>query len=220
VSCPCGGRRSPVGDHHVSVDTGLLHALNLFFLRNEVVEDPAVAYANAAEMLFLGALIACFVLVRGHRRRHARRAVVAAGLSAGLALAIAQVISRAVDRPRPFVADPSGIHVFAHHVADPGFPSDHATAAFAIAVAILLRNRRWGAVTLACAVVLGVARIGMGVHYPSDVLGGAALGSACALALWHPRVRAGLHWLADLAGRLLDGAVSAARPRGGLGRRA
>lgn len=195
------------------MDHGLLHALNVFFIRHDAIEDPAVAYANAAEALFLGALIVAFVLVRGHRRRGARHAVVAAGLSAGMALAIAQVLSRIVDRPRPFVADPGSVHVFAHHVADAGFPSDHATAAFAIAVAILLRHRGWGAVTLAAAAVLAIARVGMGVHYPSDVVGGAALGSACALALWHPRARAALHGLADFAGRLLDGAIAAAAAR-------
>ena len=197
------------------MDHGLLHALNVFFIRHDAIEDPAVAYANAAEALFLGALMVAFVVVRGHRRRGARHAVVAAGLSAGLALAIAQVLSRIVDRPRPFVADPGSVHAFAHHVADAGFPSDHATAAFAIAVAILLRHRGWGAVTLAAAAVLAIARVGMGVHYPSDVVGGAALGSACALALWHPRARVALHGLADLAGRLLDGefliAAAAAR---------
>ncbi len=195
------------------MDHGLLHALNVFFIHHDAIEDPAVAYANAAEALFLGALMVAFVLIRGHRRRGARHAVVAAGLSAGLALAIAQVLSRIVDRPRPFVADPGSVHVFAHHVADAGFPSDHATAAFAIAVAILLRHRGWGAVTLAAAAVLAIARVGMGVHYPSDVIGGAALGSACALVLWHPRARAVLHGLADFAGRLLDGAIAAAAAR-------
>jgi membrane-associated phospholipid phosphatase len=198
------------------VDIGLLHTLNAFFFRHDAIEDPLVAYANASEVLFLGALLAAFVLVRGPRRQGVRRAVVAAGLSAGVALAIAQLISRAVDRARPFVADPHGVHVFAHHVADPGFPSDHATAAFAIAVAILLRNRRWGALSLVGAVVLAAARVGMGIHYPSDVLGGAVLGSACALALREPRVRTLLHRLADVAGRLLDGSLASVGTRAGL----
>jgi undecaprenyl-diphosphatase len=146
--------------------------------------------------------------------------VVAAGLSAGLALAIAQVLSRIVDRPRPFVADPGGVHLFVQHAPDPGFPSDHATAAFAIAVAIFMRHRGWGAVTLVAAVVLAIGRVGMGIHYPSDVLAGAALGSACALALWHPRARAALHGLADLAGRVLDATAAAVGARIGLPPRA
>jgi undecaprenyl-diphosphatase len=198
------------------VDSDVLHALNGFFVRHDVVEDTIVAYVNAAELLFLGALLVAFVLVGGEHRRAARRAVTAAGLSAGLALGFAQLISGAADRPRPFVADPSGVHLFAHHAADPSFPSDHATAAFAIAVAIFLRDRRWGAVALTFASVLAVGRVAMGVHYPSDVLGGAALGAACALLLWPARVRLLLNRLADSTGALLDALVRAIAARARL----
>jgi undecaprenyl-diphosphatase len=132
---------------------------------------------------------------------------VAAGLSAGLGLAVAQVVARLVDRPRPFVADPGTVHLFAHHAADPGFPSDHATAAFAIGVALLLRDRVWGAIALVAAAVLAVGRVAMGVHYPTDVIGGAALGALAALALYAPPVRRLANRLADLAGRMLDGVL-------------
>jgi undecaprenyl-diphosphatase len=186
----------------VNADLSLLEHLNGYFAAHDAVEDPLVAYANASELLFLGMLIAAFLLVGGHRRRGTRRAVVAAGLSAGLALALAQVVSRLVDRPRPFVAHHDAVHLFSSHAADPGFPSDHTTAAFAIGVALLLRERAWGTVVLVLAAILAVA------HYPTDVLGGAALGSLVALALWQPAVRALLHRLADAAGGALDATVA------------
>jgi undecaprenyl-diphosphatase len=193
------------------MDLSWLHAINDFFAAHDSVEDPAVAYANAAELLFLGMLV--FALLLAGRRHHGiRRAAVAAGLSAGVALAVGQVLSHLVDRPRPFVAHASSIHLFAHHAADSGFPSDHATAAFAIGVALLLRYRAWGVVVLIGATVLSLARVGMGIHYPSDVLAGAALGTLVALTLWLPRVRRLLDRLADLAGRMLDGVVAWARP--------
>jgi undecaprenyl-diphosphatase len=195
------------------MDTSLLHALNGFFFRHDGVEDPVVAYVNAAELLFAGMLVAAFVLVGGHRRRDMRRAAAAAGLSAGVALAIAHVVSGIVDRPRPFVTDPGGVHLFARHAADPGFPSDHATAAFAIATALMLRNRAWGAVVLAFAVVLGVGRVAMGVHYPSDVLAGAALGALVALTLWWTPIRGVTHRIADVIGGLIDGVVAALADR-------
>jgi undecaprenyl-diphosphatase len=204
----------------VNVDNSILHALNGFFFHHDAVEDSVLAYVNAAEVLFLGALLVAFSLARGPARRGARRAVVAAGLSAGLGLFVAQFISHAVNRPRPFVADPSGVHVFTPHAADPGFPSDHATAAFAIAVAIMLRDRRWGTVALVFATVLAVGRVAMGVHYPSDVLGGAALGAICALALYAAPVRRVLNRIADLTGSALDGVIAGVaarvpRPRSG-----
>lgn len=200
------------------MDHSLLHVLNDLFARHDTLEDPVFAYVNAAEALFLGMLVVLFVMSRGPARHAARRAAVAAGLSAGLALAAAQIISRLVDRPRPFVSDPSGVHLFARHAADASFPSDHATAAFAIATAILLRNRRWGTVVLVFAIVLAAGRVGIGVHYPSDVAGGALLGAAAAVTLWWKPVRTQLHALADLCGRLLDALLARvlpAHPAGG-----
>ena len=194
------------------MDFSLVHDLNGFLVHHDGIEDPLSAYVSAAEVLFLGMLILAFVLVGGHRRRDAQRAVVAAGLSAGLALAIASVMARLVDRPRPFVAH-HGVHLFVAHAADPGFPSDHTTAAFAIGVALLLRFRVWGLVTLFFATVLAVGRVALGIHYPTDVLAGAALGAAVALGLYTPAARALLNRLADAVGGRLDAALRVARPR-------
>jgi undecaprenyl-diphosphatase len=185
------------------MDSALLHALNGFLAHHDAVEDPVSFYMNTAELLFAGALVAVLLLA-GRHHAAGRRAAVAAGLSAGLALLLAQVVARLVDRPRPFVSDPGGVHLFARHAADAGFPSDHATAAFAIAVAVALRNRRWGAVALVAATVLAVGRVGIGVHYPSDVLAGAALGTLAALALWLSPLRARVDGLGDLGGALRD----------------
>jgi undecaprenyl-diphosphatase len=190
------------------VDWSVLHALNDFMYRHDGVEDPLLFYVNVSEALFAATLAIVFLTARGAAHAGWRRASVAAALSAGLALAVGKVISEIVDRTRPFVADPHGVHLFAAHSADPGFPSDHATAAFAIAVAILLRKRGWGIVAAALAAVLAVGRVAMGVHYPTDVIAGAALGSAAALALWAQPLRTWIDRLADWLGgywdRLLD----------------
>jgi undecaprenyl-diphosphatase len=125
------------------------------------------------------------------------------------------VISELVDRARPFVADPHGVHLFSSHAADPGFPSDHATAAFAVAVAILLRKRGWGVAALVAAAILSVGRVALGFHYPSDVLAGAALGAAAALTFWSPILRGRVDAFADFLGSAVDRLFSrvARRPR-------
>jgi undecaprenyl-diphosphatase len=148
-------------------------------------------------------------LARGKWRSvNGRHGVVAAGFSAALALGIAQVIAHIWDRPRPYIAHPGDAHLFISASPDPSFPSDHATAAFAIAVALLLRNRRVGIVAMVMAVVLCVARVAAGTHYPGDVLAGAVLGSAAALVFWHPTVRRPLHALAEFAGRIYEAIVA------------
>lgn len=189
------------------MDWSVLHALNDFTYQHDGFEDPLLFYVNASEALFVATLAIVFLAARGAAHAAWRRASVAAVLSAGLGLAVGKIVSELVDRARPFVADPHGVHLFTAHAADPGFPSDHATAAFAIAVAILLRKRAWGIVALAFATVLAIGRVAIGVHFPSDVLAGAALGSAAALALWAPPLRTRIDRLADWLGGYWDRVV-------------
>lgn len=202
------------------MDWSLLHTLNNFLYHRDVVEDPLLTFVSLSETLFLATLVVICLVAHGERWASWRRTAVAAGLSAGLGLALTQVISGLVGRSRPFVADPSGVHLFSHHAADASFPSDHATAAIAIGVAILLRKRAWGIAALAIAMVVSVGRIALGLHYPSDVLAGTLLGTSAALALWIPPIRSRVDALADFAGGLWDGLLDRAARRLGLSWRA
>jgi membrane-associated phospholipid phosphatase len=179
------------------MDYSLFHSLNNFAAAHDSFEDTLRSYAQISEILFLAGLVALFAI--GHP--DGRRAALAAGVSAGLALLVAHFLAGAVDRPRPFVDHPSA-HLFVKHAADPGFPSDHATAAFAIAMAVWLRLRVLGALALVLAAVLALARVAIGVHYPADVVAGAAIGITAALALWAPPMRGRLDALADRLGGL------------------
>ena len=192
------------------MDWSIAHAVNAFFARHDGLEDPLLWYVQAAEALFFGMLVVVCLCARHERWASARRAAVAAGLSAGLGLLLAKLITEVYARPRPFVAHPGAVHLFAAHARDPSFPSDHATASFAIAVAILLRSKwPWGAATLLFAVVLVFGRVAAGFHYPSDVLAGAALGTLAAVTLWTTPARNVIDALADKIGGTFDRGVDA-----------
>lgn len=198
------------------MDTSLYETINGFAARHDGLEDALRWFALDGHYLFL-ALLAILFLGRGKwSSRNARHGVVAAGFSAATALLIAQGISHLWERPRPYIAHPDIAHLFISPSMDPSFPSDHATAAFAIAVSILLRSRRAGLLAIAMATVLAVARVAVGTHYPGDVLGGAVLGTLCALLFYTPTVRAPLHRLADWLWGIYDRAVTRVTP--GLGR--
>jgi undecaprenyl-diphosphatase len=186
------------------MDFRIYKALNGFAYRHDGWEDVAKSLEHYAPLLFV-VLLAGLFLARGKLASiGARRGVVAAALSAGLALGLAKVISDAVARQRPFVEHPHAAHLFAKHAADYGFPSDHTSGAFAIAVALLLRHRISGWIALVLAVLIGVGRVMIGVHYPTDVLAGAVLGTLCALVFWHPRLRGYVEALADWLGSLYE----------------
>jgi undecaprenyl-diphosphatase len=180
-------------------DYHLFRWANDLAARHDGFEDPLRFYVQGSEVLFALAVVALFLLA-GPR---IRRAAVAAGLSAGLALLVGHFVAAAVDRARPFVDHPH-VHLFLSHAADPGFPSDHATGAFAIAFALVLRDRVLGIVALALALVLSFGRVALGVHYPSDVFAGAVLGLAAALVLWIPVLRERVDRLADALGNRLS----------------
>jgi undecaprenyl-diphosphatase len=188
----------------VHIDFTLYKSLNGFAYHHDGFEDTLRFCALNAQYAFL-ALLAVLFVVRGKWRSiSGRHGVVAAGFSALLALGIAHILADLVARPRPYVAHAHTAHLFISPSHDPSFPSDHATAAFAIAVALLLRHRKAGLLAIALAVVVSLARVAVGTHYPSDVLAGAVIGTAAALVLWHPSVRQPLHRLADWTGRFYE----------------
>lgn len=126
-------------------------------------------------------------------------AVVWAPLAAAVAVLVNVPIRSFVGRPRPFL-DHDGLTVLVRGKNDFSFVSDHATLAMAIGAALFVANRRLGFVGLGLAVLEGFCRVFMGVHYPTDVIGGFALGTAVALLL-SPLASALLTPLAKAVGR-------------------
>lgn len=186
------------------MDYSLYEVLNDFAAKHDWLEDPLRFFALSAQWFFVGILVVLFFARGKWRSVNGRRGVAAAGVSAILALGIAQLIAALWDRARPYEAH-AGTHLFISRSPDPSFPSDHATVAFGLAVAVFLWHRRAGWLMLAMAAVLAVSRVAVGTHYPSDVLGGAAIGAASALAVYYlPVLRRFTNALGDLAGRLYD----------------
>ena len=106
-----------------------------------------------------------------------------AGLASGVSLMLNVPVRAMVKRERPFVAHPGQLDLLRSHQANGSFASDHATFTMAVAVGIMLVNRKYGLVAMALAGVEGFLRVFMGVHYPTDVIGGYALGTATTLLL-------------------------------------
>jgi glycosyltransferase involved in cell wall biosynthesis/membrane-associated phospholipid phosphatase len=180
-----------------NVDLGLAERLNRFAAHHDGWEDAARACASASELVFVIGLAVLLTAGALTGRRRLTGAGLLALASAALGLGVTWLVSLATDRPRPFVAHPLQIHAFLGHAPDAGFPSDHATAAFAIATALTLRLGVRAAPVLVAAAAVAISRVLVGVHYPSDVLAGAAIGAAAAVAVC----------------RLAPRAIEAARPR-------
>jgi undecaprenyl-diphosphatase len=96
-------------------------------------------------------------------------------LSLGLVWCITEVIKGAVAFPRPQQLL-TGVHILSTFGSYDSFPSAHTAFAFAIATFVYQYSRRAGLLAILLAVLVGVSRIFVGVHFPIDVLVGSLIG--------------------------------------------
>lgn len=92
-------------------------------------------------------------------------------LALGLGMLVNQFIGAAWFRARPYDVV-SGVQLLAAPSADPSFPSDHATAAFCLAIGIGVASSTLRTILVVEAVLLVVARVAVGLHYPTDIFAG------------------------------------------------
>ena len=107
-------------------------------------------------------------------------------------------------RVRPAFAHPDQAHLFFVPPSfDPSFPSDHSTAAFAIAFAVFFLSRKVGIGFLVAATMVALSRVFVGLHYPSDVVAGVLIGAGSAW-LVTTFARPVIVRIVDLIGRVWD----------------
>ncbi|MFJ9543105.1 phosphatase PAP2 family protein [Streptomyces sp. NPDC101225] len=140
-------------------------------------------YGLPAAMVLL--VVWCWWSVRRRGGQDAASSVAAlvwAPLAAALAVLVNVPIRGFVERPRPFRTH-QGLDVLVSGKTDYSFVSDHATITMALGVGLFVAHRKFGLVGIGLALLEGFCRVYMGVHYPTDVVGGFALGTAVALLL-------------------------------------
>jgi membrane-associated phospholipid phosphatase len=88
------------------------------------------------------------------------------------------LLKRAFGRARPFQSI-SGYDAAVRQPECRSFPSGHAATSVAWATALLVAGHPWASGVATWALLVTLSRFYLGVHYPSDLVGGAALGALC-----------------------------------------
>ena len=142
--------------------------LNTQVHAHPLVGSVVVEFSNWGVALF-GVLAVGLWLLSPPGDTRWKRACTAGLSAAALGLLVNQVISHLWARPRPYEAHHDIVPLLARS-ADPSFPSDHATAALAIAFGVFFVSRRAGWLFLGFAVLVSASRVLAGMHHPTDVL--------------------------------------------------
>jgi undecaprenyl-diphosphatase len=158
------------------MDKLLVNKVRRFVGRSRLLDRLMVHIAKYGPLWFFG-VMGAMALPGG---RAERKAVLLAVLAAAFTRGLNELVGRLYFRKRPFVAE--GFEPLIKHRHSASFPSNHAACGFALAVAVWLLVPPVGAYMLLMAAVLALSRVYVGLHYPSDVIFGAMLGSAVAWA--------------------------------------
>lgn len=119
-----------------------------------------------------------FLLLGFRKRTWLRRGWMVLLSLAGNLLLCNMILKPLVDRTRPYYV--LGYEPLIPPVGDASFPSGHTSASFAAATAIYAINKKWGMAAYLFAALMGFSRLYLGVHFPTDVLAGAVVGTLAA----------------------------------------
>ncbi|WAP69461.1 phosphatase PAP2 family protein [Jiella pelagia] len=149
----------------------------------EELGRDVTALGGTGILIMITFFVAIYLLVAGKRRS---MVMVVCAISSGFLMS--QLLKRSFDRPRPDLV-PHGSYVYTA-----SFPSGHAmvSAVTYLTLAMLLARveprRRLRAFLIGIAVfltvIIGISRVYLGVHWPTDVLAGWTAGAAWALMWW------------------------------------
>ncbi len=94
---------------------------------------------------------------------------------------IVQLFKNTITRKRPYLVLPEVNTFWRKLLKDYSFPSGHTTAGFSLAATLAIHFPAYSLVSYFLATMVGVSRVYTGMHYPSDVLSGAFLGTGFAI---------------------------------------
>lgn len=163
-----------------SLDLSIFHFINQWAGKNSLADALGVfAAVFLLPFLFFLLFLAAFSLKK-LAEEHWWELMIKILIAAGLAYVIRSFLGEVFFRLRPFAFLNDVGQLITMSPSESSFPSGHAAVSFAVAFFIIFNDRSWGWAFIIIAGLISVGRIFVGVHYPSDIVGGFLVGLVAA----------------------------------------
>lgn len=164
-------------------DIQLFRFLNNLAGQSPFFDGTIVFFASYLAYILVIAVVALVFFSQYQKRDKWEMLIVAGAASLIARYGVTELIRFFYHRPRPFTALSDVHQLFTDSAWS--FPSGHATFFFALATALYLYNKKWGTWFFIVSVAITVSRVIAGVHYPSDIIGGALIGALVGYAVFY-----------------------------------
>lgn len=166
----------------MTLDLKLFFFLNNLVGRSRVFDSVIIFFSSYLQYFLIVALLA-LLYFSAYSKQEKIYIFWTTAISAVVArLGIIEIIRFFYHRPRPFI-NYDVKQLISENAWS--FPSGHSAFFFAFATAIYLYNKKWGVWFFIAAIFMNISRITAGVHYPSDILSGAVIGTIIAYIVFH-----------------------------------
>jgi len=161
-----------------TLDIGILKVI--YESRIQALDSTFIVITNSAGVIAFGLPLILLIIANRKKNQESRRNALIILVSVAISAIIANILKYTFDMPRPYEIYPFIVKL--SYGGSPSFPSGHTADAFAFAVAVSLvfPKRQIIIPSLIWAMLIGYSRMCLGVHFPSDVLGGAIIGTVSA----------------------------------------
>lgn len=161
------------------VDIFIFRSFNSWARFSPLTDDIIIFFSdNFGYLILVTALFAIFFIKKPTFQQFLGYVLALSGGAFVARFVVTEIVRTLWWRLRPFEVL-TNVHQLISHAGGGSFPSGHAAFYFAVAGGLYFIDKRLGVLMLVGSLLIGVARVASGIHWPSDILGGLAIGMLC-----------------------------------------